>query len=412
MRGLTVLITNITLARRTGTEVVVRDLALGLKRRGHTPIVYSPDLGPIADELLARTISVVDDLDNVAVRPDVIHGHHLCETALALLRFPGVPAVFVCHDWSMWHDAPPKTPLVRQYLAVDETCRDRLVQREGISADDVRIVGNAVDLDRFPPRDKLPPRPRRALIFSNSVREDNVLPALRAGCDRAGLPVDCVGASVGASSAAPEQLLGRYDIVFAKARCALEAMAKGAAVVLCDSFGFGGMVTTQNVNELRRLNFGRRALVDTPVTPERVAAAIAEYSADDAGEVSRRIRAIASLDALLDELIPIYRRIADTPATFGEIDALFAMVGRLLASQRPYSRESIRAAADLATQAADIAAQREAMSRETSRSAALEAELRRERARAAALAAEVADLRGSRIVRFGERLRKVARRVS
>ena len=39
-------------------------------------------------------------------------------------------------------------------------------------------------------------------------------------------------------------LTGDYDLVFAKARCALEAMAVGAAVVLCDTHGLGPMVTS------------------------------------------------------------------------------------------------------------------------------------------------------------------------
>ena len=51
MAGLKVLIANATLATLTGTETYVRDLALGLLRKGHTPVVYAPELGPIAEEL-------------------------------------------------------------------------------------------------------------------------------------------------------------------------------------------------------------------------------------------------------------------------------------------------------------------------------------------------------------------------
>ena len=49
--GLTVLLTNIWLANRGGSEIVVRDFATGLLRRGHRPIVYSPELGEIAAEI-------------------------------------------------------------------------------------------------------------------------------------------------------------------------------------------------------------------------------------------------------------------------------------------------------------------------------------------------------------------------
>ena len=39
--------------------------------------------------------------------------------------------------------------------------------------------------------------------------------------------------------ARPEEALGSYDIVFAKARAAAEAVATGTAVVLCDVAGAG-----------------------------------------------------------------------------------------------------------------------------------------------------------------------------
>src|SRR6267378_1694517 len=86
---LRVLITNVTLAHRTGTETYVRDLASGLLARGHQPIVYCPDLGTVAEELLAATVPVVNDLVRLTAPPDIIHGHQYAETLAALLRFPG-----------------------------------------------------------------------------------------------------------------------------------------------------------------------------------------------------------------------------------------------------------------------------------------------------------------------------------
>ena len=43
-----ILIANATLATLTGTETYVRDLAIGLLRRGHTPIVYAPRIWFVA----------------------------------------------------------------------------------------------------------------------------------------------------------------------------------------------------------------------------------------------------------------------------------------------------------------------------------------------------------------------------
>src|SRR5947208_7620727 len=116
---LRVLITNLRMDQRTGTEMYVRDLALSLLAHGHTPIVYSPLPGQPAQELRNRTIPVVDDLDSLGDDPDVIHGHHAPTLLTALVRFPGVPAVSVCHDFNAWHDCPLPHPRIRRYVAVD-----------------------------------------------------------------------------------------------------------------------------------------------------------------------------------------------------------------------------------------------------------------------------------------------------
>jgi hypothetical protein len=59
--GLTVLVTNLILNGRSGTESVARNLALALRDLGHRPIVYSPRLGPIAEELRSSAVCVVDN---------------------------------------------------------------------------------------------------------------------------------------------------------------------------------------------------------------------------------------------------------------------------------------------------------------------------------------------------------------
>src|SRR5258705_1841994 len=242
---LRVLLTNRTLAQRTGTELYVRDVAVGLLRRGHLPVVYSPRLGPLAAEIRGYTIPVVEDLANVAEAPDIIHGHHSLETLTALLAFPGVPAVSVCHSWVGWADEPVAFPRVHRYLAVDDTCRDRLVSEHGIPPERVAVVLNAVELRRFAPRDPLPARPVRALIFSNSSGEGTPhVKAIREACRRAGIAVDIAGFKSGMLLSRPEETLGSYDLVFAKARAALEAAAVGTAVGLCDVARAGPLGTT------------------------------------------------------------------------------------------------------------------------------------------------------------------------
>jgi hypothetical protein len=310
MPGLQVLLTNVTLASRSGTEVNVRDAALGLLRRGHRPVVYSPQLGAIAEEIRAATVPVIDDLDALASAPEVIHGHHHTSTLAALLRFPGTPAVFFVHDWSSWFDEPLRFPRVALYAPVDATNLDRLELEHGVPRERIRLMLNAVDLRRCPPRPPLPSRPRRAVLLSNTAQRSGTLAAVREACARTGLELTVVGAAGGAAVARPEQILATADVVFAKARSALEALAVGAAVILCDEAGLGGMVTRARVEALRPLNFGRRAL-QLPATPEALVAEIESYDAADAAEASAWIRREADLERALDRLVAVYDEARD-----------------------------------------------------------------------------------------------------
>ena len=194
-------------------------------------------------------------------------------------------------------------------MAVDRTCRDRLSQELGIAPERIRLVLNAVDLERFRPRSPLPPRPRRALVFSNAAgARDSHLDAVRGACAAEGIEVEVIGASAGRSHERPEEALGRFDLVFAKGKAALEALATGTAVVLCDMVGAGPMVTTSNLQDLRPLNFGMRTLRD-PVTVEGLRREIARYDAADAAAVCREIRAGAGQEGLLDQLCALYAEV-------------------------------------------------------------------------------------------------------
>jgi hypothetical protein len=182
--------------------------------------------------------------------------------------------------------------------------RDRLVLHEGILHSDTRIIFNGVDLQKFLPRAPLPDRPQRALAISNWL-EPAQCEVLRAGCRSQGIELDAVGAHLGGSCEKPEQLLPQYDLVFAKGRCAWEALAVGAAVIICDYIGVGPLVTSEEMAQLRRANFGRRLMI-RPLRPETIAEQIRRYNADDAALVSQNIRATAGIQAMVEQLLAVY----------------------------------------------------------------------------------------------------------
>ncbi len=302
-----VLIAGHSLGETGGVQTYERDLASWLLAKGHSPVVYCTELGDAARQFFRRTIPVTDDLGTIAAPIDVIHGDSSMETMTAMLHFPDTPALFVSHGWG--GIAPtPHFPRILRYVAVDDTCADRLILREGIAPDKVSVLLNAVDLDIFRQRAPLPAKPRRAVVFGNVAHELTFLPVIREACRRASIEVQVVGAFANTAVADPEEILGDFDIAFAKAKCAMEAMACGLAVILCDVTGIGGLVRSADLDRLRRLNFGIRTL-QKPLSAETVLAELALYDADDARAVSDRIRQTASSDGLHESLLALYETI-------------------------------------------------------------------------------------------------------
>ncbi len=296
------------LSHYAGTEIVVRDLALGLQAAGHHPMVYSPLPGKIAADIALTGIPVVADLRHLPLKPDIIHGHHFIQTLEALAHFPHTPGIYVCHDRLHWNDTPPGLNRLKRYVAVDYNCRERLTEEAQVPLDLVRVIYNTVDLDRFQPRPPLPDKPRRALIFSNYAGANTHMEPIQAACAALNLPVDMMGLNSANLQSQPEQLLGQYDLIFAKARCALEAMAVGAAVVLCDTRGLGPLVTAAEVEQLRPWNFGMR-LLQQPLEPEQIIAQIKRYNPEDAAVVSRYIRKQADLRLGLKQYLQLYEEV-------------------------------------------------------------------------------------------------------
>ncbi len=314
-----ILITNNTLDSRAGSELYVRDLAVKLLKRGHTPIAYSTKLGDVAQEIRNATIPVIDNLDALAVPPEVIHGQHHLDTMTALLRFPGVPAVYFCHGWLPWEEAPPRFPRILKYVAVDSLCRERLVLEHAIPDERVELLLNFVDLERFKSRaDPLPPRPRRALVFSNYANQASTA-VVRDACNRRDILLDVVGLEAGNACLEPEQLLGSYDLIFARGKSALEALAVGAAVILCGVTRVGPMVTTSELEFVRPLNLGLRAL-NEPLTADAIERQIARYDTADAASVSRQIRASADCDEAVEKIISFYQEVIAENASKGKLN--------------------------------------------------------------------------------------------
>lgn len=338
-----VLLTNHGLKQRAGTELYVRDIALALQRRGVEPWCYAPELGEVAEEIRAAGVLVADRLEDLPGRPDVIHGHHRLETTAAGVFFSDVPILSYCHGSKPWQERPCRLPSVARWVAVDEACRERLIVEEGIDPQRIELLLNFVDTTRFPQRGPLPSQPRRALVFSNNASQETHLQVLREVCGTAGIELDVVGTASGKVVDNPGALLPQYDLVFAKARAAIEAMAVGCAVVQCDYAGAGRMVTPANFDELRVLNFGFKSLC-FPLAAEHLLGEVRAYDATASRVVSDRVRSECSLEPAVDRLIVLYEE-AVQGTRVGEPGATLRSAGLFLESEIAYATAG-RAAVD------------------------------------------------------------------
>ena len=149
------------------------------------------------------------------------HGNHNVALVQTLIRFPGSQGVFVSHDATLWQNSAPAMTRIREFVAVDRLNRERIERELVRVAGSVHVIHNAVDLQSFNARGPLPDHPRKALILAKNWPH---IKAIQAACARFGLDCELLGKAVGQEVSDLPQRLHHYDVVFATARMAIEAM--------------------------------------------------------------------------------------------------------------------------------------------------------------------------------------------
>lgn len=311
-----ILMTNLFVAKRTGSEIATVELAIALVRRGHEVAIYAPVLGGLAELARSEGVVVVDDPARIPFVPDIIHGHHAPVFVTALAAHPAVPALFVSHSAISWVEAPPDIARMVRSFAVAGVVRERAEAAVPRLAGRVDLLLNAADLARFERRPALPQKPRRALILTKQAEH---VGTIRQAASAEGLTVDALGPGVDKEV---DDLPGRlrdYDIVFATARMAIEALAVGCAVVVVDQRGLAGLVTLDVVESWRQDNFGLR-LLQRPVDAAAIRSEIQRYDAMDAAAVCDWIRADANLDELARQVEVIHAGLIEAARSAPPVD--------------------------------------------------------------------------------------------
>ena len=283
----------------------VRESALSLHDRGHRVTVYAPIMGEMVDDLRAKGIRCVTQLDALTSQPDVFIGNTHDETVAVLDHFPRLRAISICHDRTAPHGIPPRSSQVSMYVAVDTYCLERLVVEYDIPKSRTIVIPNGVDLLRFRPRPPLPSHPRSAALFSNHATDSQETRTIHSVCAERQIEFTVIGSGMKNHAIRPEDLLPQFDLVFAKGRCAIEAMAVGCAVIVMSEKmgmpGLAGLVSPDNMREWRARNFGRSLMVK-PVDKANLHAAIAAYDPAHSMEVQAFVRSNCTLERTVDAL--------------------------------------------------------------------------------------------------------------
>lgn len=303
-----ILITNHSLSVPAGSEWVVIELAMALTRLGHRVAAASTDLGEVAGLMREVGIPVLSSSQDVPFCPDVIHGQHHLNTMEALCAWPDVPALYHCHGYVPWVETPPRHPRILRYLAMCEVLAERLRISLGCAVEEVLVMPNWVDLERFHLHRELSEKPKRALVFNRSLAVNSWFgKQIRDGFAMHG--VELHWGIPPEMRVRPEIVLPDYDIVLASGRSALEAMACGCSVMPVSASTGAGLVLESNFDRLSAQNFSPMR-TDPWVTSRQISEWIDGYHISSAMAVSARVRDEHSLSRAAAKLVRTYAYIA------------------------------------------------------------------------------------------------------
>ena len=304
-----ILLTNSFLASRTGSEMALRDFAVSLKGRGHAVEVYTNVLSDAwRDNFAARGVRAVDRVDDVQMRPDILHGQHTLAFLPCIVRFPDAAVVQWIHDITDPIDTPLRHSAIAHYVAVDEFRANRVREALGPNTS-ITIVPNAVDLSRFAPHGLS--AARRALCILKRVGLERTREVISRAAARTGWAIEFAGSGAGAEILSMPDTLRQFDLVVTSGRCALEALAMGRAVIASDGNRLGGLVTGETWADLRRNNLGLNAMT-MDLDDTNAIDAFARVDVELSATFANQVRDELDLEPRVGDIESLYRRVHRT----------------------------------------------------------------------------------------------------
>jgi hypothetical protein len=304
-----ILITNVWLNERGGTEIYVRWLAIALAGLGHEVTCFTPNVGVVSEEIERAGIRVVSDVATLrGDRFDLIHAHHRTPSLMVREAFPNTPMLFLAHGTEPEEEQPPTRELgdVR-YFAVSEGVKHNLHERHGIV--DVEIIRNPVDLEHFRSHRAINAVPQHAILLKNAVDPED-FEVLQTFFAKRGISFDLVGGP----NSRPDVVtaINEADLVVTWGRGALEALACERQVI---AYGHDhlvdGMITSDNFYGVRTRSFNGR-VVHHPLRRRTLKRELEKYNPSNTAMLRRMVSHDHASDQVLRILTKRYAELVDS----------------------------------------------------------------------------------------------------
>jgi hypothetical protein len=297
---------------RAGSELFTAELANSIQERGHEVAVFTFFKGEFAGLIEANGIPVFNPDDtNAMVRfaPDIVQTCHL--PCAHFLRSVVSDAT---HVHAMLGATPPleAPPLggatFSLGLAVSEEVLDRINKTSFGRDVDTAIFRNWYD-DKvvMTSTRTLSSRGRlRVAVITNHIAP-KLIEALTALEATGGVEVDYFGAPE-RSVVVDGSLLVKYDLAITIGRTVLLAAACGVPCIMADIHGSDGLLTVDNLDHVRTINFSGR-LQKHPITKTHVQVELEKIRSYDREQLRIRIAAEYSLASRTTWLLTRYEEL-------------------------------------------------------------------------------------------------------
>ena len=333
-----------------GTEVHLVTVGEHLRRLGHEVVLYAPEIGPFADHARRRGLEVHDDRRELPADCDVVLAQDGIVVYDLARHYPEAMLVFrVCGDVYDFQ-LPPQVPGVVDLVVVLSDRYERIARAGAVPVPVLRLR-IPIDVDRLVPLVALRERPERAILLGNYVERDDVV---RETWGRAGVEVRRVGAKSQAYDVA--EAIADADVVVAKSRAALDAMACGKAVYVFDVFGGDGWVTPEIYAALEADHFAGQA-TDRVIDAAALARDLGDYR-PEMGVVNRDL--VLQHHSARDHVVELLQAIADrvpqdrVPAPLEELARLTSLQWSWEESARESRAEAAQLGRELELARADL----------------------------------------------------------